>query len=112
MHPAATTIASTGFAVLTAKCDVPFTFLYFATTTNEFVGYLTNHATGSAYPAVTSATFENADVLVPSSTLLKEFGEATIPMAEQVHTLQRQIENLRRTRELLLPKLILGEVEC
>jgi len=110
MHPAANTIASTGFAVLTTKCDVPFTFLYLATTTNEFVGYLTNHATGAAYPAVTSTTFENADLLVPPSTLLEKFGETTIPMAEQVHTLQRQIENLRRTRDLLLPKLISGDL--
>ena len=41
--------------------------------------------------------FEKADLLVPPAPLLKKFGEATIPMAEQIHTLQRQIQNLRRT---------------
>lgn len=110
MHPVGNTIASTGFAVLTAR-RVPFTFLYIATTTDEFVGYLTNHATGAAYPAVSAATFEKADLLVPPVPLLKRFGDATIPSAEQIHALQRQIQNLRRTRDLLLPRLLSGQIE-
>lgn len=109
MHPETNTIASTGFAVLTAK-DVPFTFLYFATTTDDFVSYLTNNASGAAYPAVTATTFEKAELLIPSPALLERFGEATIAMAGQAHTLQRQTANLRCTRDLLLPRLLSGQV--
>ena len=109
MHPKPDTIASTGFAVLTATC-VPSTFLYFATTTDDFVTYLTNNATGAAYPAVTAATFEKADLLIPPTPLLKMFGEATIPMSEQIHTLHSQNQNLRCTRDLLLPRLLSGQV--
>lgn len=105
MQPQADTIGSTGFAVLTAK-TVPFTFLYAATTTDDFVGYLTNNTSGAAYPAVTAATFENAELLVPPLALLERFGELTIPMAEQAHILRRQIINLRRTRDLLLSHLL------
>ena len=110
MHPDANTIASTGFAVLSAM-KVPFTFLYFATTTDDFVTFLANNATGAAYPAVSGATFEKAELLIPSQPLLKRFGEATIPMAEQIHTLQRQTQNLRRTRDLLLPRLLSGQID-
>ena len=110
MHPEPDTIASTGFAVLTAT-KVPFTFLYFATTTDDFVAFLTNNATGAAYPAVSGATFEKADLLIPPASLLIKFGDATAPMAEQIHTLQRKIQNLRRTRDLLLPRLLSGQVE-
>ena len=109
MHPAPDTIASTGFAVLTAT-KVPFTFLNFATTTDEFVSFLTNNATGSAYPAVGAKTFEDASLLIPPAPLLKKFGDVTIPLAEQIHTLQRQIQNLRRTRDLLLPRLLSGQI--
>jgi len=109
MHPALNTVASTGFAVLTAT-DVPFTFLYFATTTDSFVAFLANHATGAAYPAVSSSTFANADVLVAPEFLLRRFGDATVTMAEQVFTLQCQTENLRRTRDLLLPRLLSGQL--
>jgi type I restriction enzyme S subunit len=110
MHPESNTIASTGFAVLTAT-QVPFTYLYFATTTDDFVAYLTNNATGAAYPAVTAPTFARADLLEPPAPLLKKFGDATIPMAEEIHTLQRQIKNHRRTRELLLPRLLSGQID-
>lgn len=110
MHPDANTIASTGFAVLTAT-RVPFTFLYFATSTDEFVSYLTNNATGAAYPAVTADTFERAVLLIPPAPLLKLFGEVTVPMAEQIYTLHRQVRNLRRTRDLLLPRLLSGQIE-
>jgi type I restriction enzyme S subunit len=108
MHPEPNTIASTGFAVLTAT-KMPFTFLYFATTTDDFVAFLTNSATGAAYPAVTATTFEKADLLIPPAPLLKTFGDATIPIAEQIHILQRKIQNLRCTRDLLLPRLLSGQ---
>jgi len=110
MHPAPHTIASTGFAVLSAT-KVPSTFLYLATTTDDFVAFLTNNATGAAYPAVTASTFERADLLVPPLQLLTVFGEATIPLAENIHTLQLKIQNLRQTRDLLLPRLMSGHLE-
>lgn len=110
MHPEADTIASTGFAVLTAT-KVPFTFLYFATTTDEFVAFLTNNATGAAYPAVSGSTFEKADLLIPPTPLLEQFGAITIPIAEQIHTLHSKIRNLRRTRDLLLPRLLSGQIQ-
>ncbi len=110
MHPNPDTIVSTGFAVLTAK-KVPFTYLYFATTTDDFVAYLTNHATGAAYPAVTAKTFEKAVMLIPHTALLKMFGDTKISIAEQIHTFQSQIQNLLFTRDLLLPRLLSGQVE-
>lgn len=110
MHPLADTIASTGFAVLTAT-KVPFTFLYFATTTDDFVAFLANNATGAAYPAVSGSTFEKAELLIPPASVLEKFAAATIPMAEQIHTLQTKIQNLRRTRDLLLPRLLSGQID-
>ncbi len=110
LQPEVNTVASTGFAVLTAT-KVPFTFLYLATTTDDFVTFLANNATGAAYPAVTAKTFEDAVMLIPTSPLLNKFGVATIPMAEEIYTLQQQAQNLRRTRDLLLPRLLSGQIE-
>jgi type I restriction enzyme S subunit len=110
MYPDANTIASTGFAVLTAT-KLPYTYLYLATTTEDFVAYLVNSATGSAYPAVSAKTFEDADILVPSSTILEMFNAVATPVAEKTHTLQRQNHNLRQTRDLLLPRLLSGQIK-
>lgn len=103
-------IVSTGFAVL-SPLSVPFTYLYHAVTTDEFVGYLTNHATGSAYPAVTGQDFKNADLLCPSGSLLSMFHDAVEPMLLNIHNLLKRNANLRQTRDLLLPKLISGDIE-
>jgi type I restriction enzyme S subunit len=110
MRPEAGTIASTGFAVLTAT-KVPFAFLYLATTTDGFVAYLSNNATGAAYPAVTAPTFEKAELVVPGAALLKRFGELATPMLEETHALHMQVRNLRRTRDLLLPRLLSGQID-
>jgi len=110
LNPESDTIASTGFAVLSAT-TVPFSFLYQAVTTDEFVAYLSNNATGAAYPAVTAPVFEEAKLLCPEPCLLRRFGDLTIPIAEEVHVMQCQIQNLRSTRDLLLPRLLSGQID-
>ena len=102
-------IVSTGFAVLTAKA-VPFSYLYYSVTTDEFADYLTNHATGSAYPAVTGKEFEQAQLVVPSASLRNRFHEIAEPMLNLSWCLHKRNRNLRTTRDLLLPKLISGEI--
>jgi type I restriction enzyme S subunit len=46
----------------------------------------------------------------PPSVLIEKFERATAPMLRQVLSLQDQIENLRRTRNLLLPRLLSGHL--
>jgi type I restriction enzyme S subunit len=107
LNPPADLIVSTGFAVLTPS-RVPSSFLHQAVTTDEFVGYLTNHATGAAYPAVTAKDFEAAKMLVPDESLLERFHAHCEPLLLLKENLLRENANLRRTRDLLLPKLISG----
>jgi type I restriction enzyme S subunit len=47
----------------------------------------------------------------PPAKLLAKAREILEPMSEQIITLKRQIKNLRRTRDLLLPRLLSGQVE-
>lgn len=108
--PAADTVSSTGFAVLRSK-HVPWPYLYMIVTTQAFTDYLTNHATGSAYPAVKAEDFEKAELLLPPKQLLARYSQATEPMLSLTHTLRRQNANLRAQRDLLLPKLISGKID-
>jgi type I restriction enzyme S subunit len=110
LDPPSNLIVSTGFAVISAK-GAPHTYLYHALTTDDFVGYLTNHATGAAYPAVTGRDFENARIICPAQVLLDRFHEIVEPCLALQEKLNRKNAALRRTRDLLLPKLISGEVD-
>jgi len=103
-------VVSTGFAVLTAK-TVPFTYLYLACTSDEFVAYLTNRATGAAYPAVSGKDFEEAQVLCPDQDVLRDFHERCLPLFELRNELIRENGLLSDARNSLLPKLMSGEIQ-
>jgi len=109
LNPGEVDVFSTGFTVINPQ-KVPFTFLYIATTTEDFVRYLVNHTTGASYPAVRADDFENAELLIPSSSILETFQEKTVSIFEQIHLLEEQSKRLAQARDLFLPRLINGEV--
>jgi type I restriction enzyme S subunit len=108
-QPVPNLIASTGFAVVTPVA-VPTAFLLQAMTTDAFVGYLENHARGAAYPAVVAGDFERAEVIIPRLALVRAFNEQAEPLLSQAHTLRLQNVRLRAARDLLLPRLMCGEI--
>lgn len=103
-------IASTGFAVITAK-EIPATFLYQLVTANEFVTYLENHAKGATYPAVTAADFEEATIRICSNEKMNEYHNEVNQLFELKYILQKQNTKLREARDILLPRLMSGEIE-
>jgi type I restriction enzyme, S subunit len=104
------TVASTGFTVLRAT-DVPWSYLLMLTSTSDFVTYLVNRAKGSAYPAVGCSDFAEAEILMPSSSLLERYHSVVGPMLQNVSSLEQQSASARAARDLLLPKLISGEID-
>jgi type I restriction enzyme, S subunit len=109
LEPAENDVFSTGFTVLTASA-VPYTWLFQFVTTENFVGHLVKHATGVGYPAVRPDDFERAVAIVPSERLLKLFHEATEANMRMISKLNAHSERLAQARDLLLPKLMNGEI--
>ena len=109
VDPAPDTIASTGFTVLDATA-VSFAYLYHWVTTDKFVGYLVGNAGGAAYPAVTATTFERADVTIPTAALMEQFTALAAPMLRQAAILRESNKRLSASRDLLLPRLISGQL--
>lgn len=52
----------------------------------------------------------NTDRVVPPDALREQFRGHVAPIFTQVATLGRKIKNLRRTRDLLLPRLLSGQI--
>ncbi|MCU0715897.1 MAG: restriction endonuclease subunit S, partial [Pirellula sp.] len=50
-------------------------------------------------------------VLTPPSAILQSFREKVTPLLVLLKTLLQQEENLRRTRDLLLPRLLAGQID-
>jgi type I restriction enzyme S subunit len=65
---------------------------------------------GSTFPSWTGPQLKSHPLLSPPSGLLSKFDLLVKPMSEAVLKYSHQIQNLRRTRDLLLPRLLSGQV--
>ena len=55
--------------------------------------------------------FAAQTVVVPPVPLCDQFGNFAAPLSRQMLKLENQIQNLRRTRDLLLPRLLSGQID-
>jgi type I restriction enzyme S subunit len=66
---------------------------------------------GSTMANVNKNKFENLEALIPSQNILNEFHEAVDPIFKQVALVFQQNQKLAQARDLLLPRLMSGEIE-
>jgi type I restriction enzyme S subunit len=82
-------------------------FLYLRLERQPIRGYIT----GAAQPKLTQAAINRIPLVLPPSTVLREFDAHVQPLFQLRATLIRANANQRATRDLLLPKLISGELD-
>jgi type I restriction enzyme S subunit len=66
---------------------------------------------GAIYAAVTRSEFLGIELLNPPSKVVEEFCSIVDPIERQIRTLGETNERLERARDLLLPRLMSGEIE-
>jgi type I restriction enzyme, S subunit len=110
LDPEENTVVSTGFAVIRAK-KILFTYLFCTITTDQFAHYLSSRARGAAYPATNVQDFKRAPILIPDTKLITLFDEYSLPILKMMYNLGQQNITLEKTRDILIPKLISGELD-
>lgn len=101
---------STGFAAL-RPLHVRFReFVYLAATSAENIERLSHLADGAAYPAVRPDVVAETDVTLPSNSVMDSFSRLIAPLVERWEVNKRENQTLAHTRDLLLPKLMSGEI--
>ena len=98
-----------GFITCLPNAQVPLYFLFHWLTEN--VPTFQRMASGATFKEISRGVFKTIEFLQPPAKLVRRFEDSAAPIAEQALALQRQIQNLRRTRDLLLPRLLSGQVE-
>ncbi len=93
---------------LRGKLGVPQRFLFLMTL--QQVEYLKTNTGGATFDTIVVDTFRRMEVVKPSIEIISYFARQTDAIFEQVKTLQRQITNLCQTRDLLLPRLLSGQI--
>ena len=66
---------------------------------------------GAAVPSMTAKILDAMDVVIPDKETLEKFDKRAKVYFNKIKTLQGQNERLKTARDLLLPKLMSGEVE-
>ena len=78
---------------------------------DDVVGVIKGRAQGVTMPNLNTGVLSSVPVRLPPRKLQDDFARLTFPMAEMHEALTAKIENLRRTRDLLLPRLLSGQIE-
>jgi len=80
-------------------------FLYLGLSEVDISPYIT----GAAQPKITQENMNRIPFFCGPETLHLQFNRLVAPMISQSQVLQRRTQNLRRTRDLLLPRLLSGQ---
>jgi len=67
---------------------------------------------GSTREALTKETVSNFEIFLPTDGLMRSFGEIAADAFRQRELLGQQTQKLRTARDLLLPRLMSGEIEA
>jgi len=86
-------------------------FLFFKFRTPEFKEMLNSVAIGSSQKALTIETVKKIEIEIPSDDSLIEFNQETKTIIKFIYNLQKQNTKLREARDILLPKLMNGQIE-
>jgi type I restriction enzyme S subunit len=65
---------------------------------------------GASVPSLDRNTVHPLPIIVPDAKTLAKFDETVTPIFQQIDTLERQIKQLKSARDLLLPRLISGQL--
>jgi hypothetical protein len=106
-----TTAACTnqGFITCVPNKRFPLYTLYYWV--KENVEYFISLGTGATFKEITKGVFKTIELVVPARAIVTQFENTVQQFALQILNLQRKNTTLRRTRDLLLPRLISGEVD-
>ena len=106
-------VASTEFLVLANPARWTLTFVYGLVTSADFASQLvvTAGGTSTSHQRVKPADVINMNVVNPPAGIVQRYSDRVQPILKLADNLLQQNEVLREVRDLLLPRLVSGELD-
>jgi type I restriction enzyme S subunit len=95
---------------LRPKSDVEDLILGVFVESQAFKDYVKSRVGGAAQPNANAQVLAAAEILIPTTTLQREFRDFVEPLFDQREVLEIQTQKLRAARDLLLPRLMNGDL--
>lgn len=102
-------ILSTGFMGLKCLNNMHY-YLYFFINSKEFHKLKDSLVQGAVQEAITNNNIRNIDILIPPQSLIQEFNSQVELLINKIFLNKLENEKLVKLRDLLLSKLIRGEI--
>ena len=103
-------ILSSGFAGFESD-ELVFPFLYYTINSKKFHELKDMYATGATQVSLNNEALSQIKIIKPSLEIVNLFGDKILPFINEIFILQIINKNLSKTRDLLLPKLMSGEID-
>ena len=98
-----------GLAALSGKNDFASFALYLLKNIEEqFVSF---NGEGTVFGSINKTDLENIKIIIPANSIITKFETTARSIDEQIKNNELQIQSLTRLRDILLPKLMKGEIE-
>lgn len=97
--------------VINAKNEKYWAFLVMLLFSEDTINYATRISVGTTMPYVRWKDFAQMPISIPSEEIAEKFNELLIPITTKINLLSEEIIRLSQARDLLLPKLMNGEIE-
>lgn len=104
-------ICSSDTILLRAKQEEHFGLALCCASSDEFVDHATQTSNGTKMPRANWKVLSQYPLLLPNVELLNKFNSFVSDIVSQCRTLVFKNTNLRAQRDLLLPKLVSGEID-
>lgn len=103
-------VASTGYAILRAKCDTDARWMFEIIQTPQFADHVMDNCTGTGYPAINPGKLAEIPFLMPPS-LAEQRGIAAIlsDMDAELTSLSREKAKAERIKEGMMQELLTGK---
>ena len=96
-----------GLSAIRSRCGQQ-NFLFYSLKNHFFKENIMGR--GAIFAAITKKDLHDVEILQPPDTLIEMFQEQVVPIDHQIANLYRMIEHLVKARDLLLPRLMNGEI--
>lgn len=103
-------VSSADSIVIRPIKNIHYTYVLLSVSTEHFISYATQVGVGAKMPRSNWNVLEQYEMLIPPKALLNALNETFEPIQKQLTNLSIQIRKLKQARDLLLPKLMSGEI--
>ncbi|WP_271394667.1 restriction endonuclease subunit S [Neomicrococcus lactis] len=107
----ATTEATTNQGFIVIRPDERWSSGFIYEWLDSNAGALAALGTGATFKEITKGSFKSFPFVVPAQSVLDAYRVATEPLEVQIRVLEQQVRSLSDLRDLLLPKLVTGQID-